>query len=64
MDMRYHWIRDRDKLQDFKIVWRPGVESIVDYLTKTQPVANVLKMRKDCKPAFPVSRAKRQYFQD
>ena len=68
MDMRYHWIRDRVKLRDFKIVWRQGVESIVDYLTKTQPVANVLKMRKyyvkDCKPAFPVSRAKRQYFQD
>ena len=66
MDMRYHWIRDRVKLQDFKIVWRPGVESIADYLTKTQPVAMVLKMRKffvkDTPPAFPTSSAKRQYF--
>ena len=66
MDMRYHWIRDRVKLQDFKIVWRPGAESIADYLTKTQPVAMVLKMRKffvkDTPPAFPTSSAKRQYF--
>ena len=68
MDMRYHWIRDRVKLQDFKIVWRPGVESIADYLTKTQPVTTVLKMRKyyvkDCKPTFPPSRSKQHYFKD
>jgi hypothetical protein len=66
MDMRYHWIRDRVKLQDFKIVWRPGSESLADYLTKTQPVSMVLKMRKffvkDTLPFFDTSQAKRQYF--
>ena len=66
MDMRYHWIRDRVKLKDFKIVWRPGSDSIADYLTKTQPVAMVLKMRKffvkDVPPVFPTSQAKRHHF--
>ena len=66
MDMRYHWIRDRVKLKDFKIIWRPGAESIADYLTKTQPVAMVLKMRKffvkEVPPTFPTSLAKRQQF--
>lgn len=66
MDMRYHWIRDRVGLKDFSIVWRPGSESIADYLTKTQPVANVLKMRKffvkECPPLFATTKAKRQYF--
>jgi hypothetical protein len=45
MDMRYHWIRDRVALKDFDITWRPGSDSIADYLTKIQPVAMVLKMR-------------------
>lgn len=61
MDMRYHWIRDRVGLKDFEIIWRPGIESIADYLTKTQPVAMVLKMRphfvKACLPTFPTSRS-------
>ena len=58
--MRYHWIRDRVGLKDFEILWRPGIDSIADYLTKTQPVAMVLKMRhyyvKACKPTFPTTR--------
>ena len=66
MDMRYHWIRDRVGLKDFTIVWRPGSESIADYLTKTQPVAMVLKMRKffvkECLPTFATTKAKRQSF--
>ena len=60
MDMRYHWIRDRVGLKDFEIIWRPGSESIADYLTKTQPVTMVLKMRKfyvkECPPTFKTSR--------
>ena len=66
MDMRYHWIRDRVHLKDFKIVWRPGHESIADYLTKTQPIATVLKMRKffvkECSPLFATTPAKKKYF--
>ena len=65
MDMRYHWIRDRVGLKDFEIIWRPGSESIADYLTKTQPVAMVLKMRKfyvkECAPAFKTSRSTKHF---
>jgi hypothetical protein len=64
MDMRYHWIRDRVELKDFKIVWRPGSESIADYLTKIQPVPMVLTMRdffvKHAEPTFKTTQAKRQ----
>jgi hypothetical protein len=60
MDIRYHWIRDHVNLKDFEIIWRPGSESIADYLTKIQPVAMVLKMRKffvkPCLPTFKTSR--------
>jgi hypothetical protein len=63
MDMRYHWIRDRVALKDFEITWRPGSDSIADFLTKIQPVTMVLKMRhffvKPAEPTFPVSTAKR-----
>ena len=66
IDMRYHWIRDRVGLKDFVITWRPGTESIADYLTKTQPIAMVLKMRKffvkECLPTFPTSRAHSDFF--
>ena len=66
IDMRYHWIRDRVGLKDFVITWRPGSESIADYLTKTQPIAMVLKMRKffvkECLPTFPTSRAHSDFF--
>lgn len=65
MDMRYHWIRDRVELKDFEIAWRPGSDSIADYLTKIQPVSMVLKMRhffvKPAEPAFKTSAAKRQF---
>lgn len=67
MDMRYHWIRDRVQLKDFEIIWRPGSESIADYLTKIQPVAMVLKMRKyyvkHTEPTFKLSQAKQQLLQ-
>ena len=65
IDMRYHWIRDRVNQKDFKIIWRPGDDSIADFLTKTQPGAKVLQMRhyyvKTCPPTFPVPQGKRKY---
>ena len=67
IDMRYHWIRDRIKLKDFNVIWKPGISSIADYMTKTQPVANVLKMRKfyvnETSPTFPPSNSRIQNFQ-
>ena len=66
IDMRYHWIRDRIELKDFKIVWEPGDSSIADYMSKTQPVAVVLKMRKYYvnyeKPKFPLTESRQKDF--
>lgn len=57
IDMRYHWLRDRVALKDFDIVWQPGIDSLADFNTKVQPVAQVLKMRsyyvQDSGPRFP-----------
>lgn len=67
MDIRYHWIRDRVSLKDFEIEWQPGSESIADYLTKVQPVAMVLKMRrffvKNVEPTFKLTAYKSRLLQ-
>ena len=67
MDIRYHWIRDRVALKDFEIEWQPGSESIADYLTKVQPVAMVLKMRrffvKNVEPTFKLTAYKSRLLQ-
>jgi hypothetical protein len=34
MDMRYHWLTDRDRQKQFDVYWRPGRENIGDYHTK------------------------------
>ncbi len=34
MDMRFYWIRDRVKQNQFIIYWRPGTENLGDYFTK------------------------------
>jgi hypothetical protein len=66
IDMRYHWIRDRVALKDFDIVWRPGKDSIADYLTKPHPVLHSLNMRKyfvkHAMPTFPTTQARRLLF--
>ena len=36
-DMRYHWLRDRETQQQFKIFWRPGTNNDGDYFTKHHP---------------------------
>ena len=57
IDMRYHWIRDRVYLKDFNVVWRAGVESIADFLTKAHPATHCLEMRRHfvlpSQPRFP-----------
>ena len=66
IDMRYHWIRDRIELKDFKIVWEPGETSIADYMSKIQPVQTVLNMRKYFvdyeKPTFPLTKSREKDF--
>ena len=34
IDMRYHWIRDRVRLGQFKVYWRKGTYNLADYFTK------------------------------
>ena len=34
MDMRFHWLRDRECQQQFRIYWRPGKLNYADYWTK------------------------------
>ena len=66
IDMRYHWIRDRIELKDFKIVWEPGNTSIADYMSKIQPVQTVLNMRKYFvdyeKPTFSLTKSREKDF--
>jgi hypothetical protein len=37
MDMRFHWLRDRENRNQFKIYWRPGKTNLADYWTKHHP---------------------------
>eukprot|EP00804_Cyclotella_cryptica_P000469 CCRYP_020024-RA/>CCRYP_020024-RA protein AED:0.46 eAED:0.46 QI:0/-1/0/1/-1/1/1/0/159 len=34
MDMRFHWLRDRECQKQFRIYWRPGHSNYADYWTK------------------------------
>jgi hypothetical protein len=34
MDMRFHWLCNRESQDQFKIYWRPGKTNLVDYFTK------------------------------
>ena len=34
MDMRFHWLRDREAQGQFNIYWRPGGTNLADYFTK------------------------------
>jgi hypothetical protein len=37
MYLRFHWLRDRESQDQFKIYWRLGKTNLVDYLTKHHP---------------------------
>ena len=34
MDMRFHWLRDRECQKQFRIYWRPGKSNYTVYWTK------------------------------
>ena len=34
MDMRFHWLRDREAQQQFRFYWKPGKTNLADYFTK------------------------------
>ena len=40
MDMRFHWLRDRETLRQFRFYWRSGKLNLADYFTKHHPAAH------------------------
>jgi len=47
MDMRFHWLRDREAQEQFKFVWRPGKTNLEDYFTKHHPPAHHINVRSE-----------------
>ena len=45
MDMRFHWLRDREAQKQFKFYWRPGKLNLADYWTKHHCAAHHKEMR-------------------
>ena len=45
MDMRFHWLRDREAQKQFKFYWRPGTQNLADYWTKHHCAAHHKEMR-------------------
>jgi hypothetical protein len=47
MDMRFHWLRDRECQRQFRIYWRPGKLNYADYCTKHHPKKHHQNTRKE-----------------
>ena len=45
MDMRFHWLRDREAQGQFRIYWRPGKTNLADYFTKHHSPAHHVNVR-------------------
>jgi hypothetical protein len=46
MDMRFHWLQDRECQQQFRIYWRPGKLNYANYWTKHHSESHHLNIRK------------------
>jgi hypothetical protein len=47
MDMRFHWLRDRECQEQFRIFWRPGKLNYADYWTKHHSAKHHKNVRKE-----------------
>ena len=47
MDMRFHWLRDRECQRQFYIYWRPGKLNYADYWTKHHATLHHKNERKE-----------------
>ncbi len=47
MDMRFHWLRDRQCQEQFRIYWRPDKTNYADYWTKHHPATHHKHTRKE-----------------
>jgi len=45
MDMRFHWLRDREAQGQFNVYWRPGNTNLADYFTKHHAPAHHANVR-------------------
>ena len=45
IDMRFYWVRDRVRQNQFKIFWRRGKSNLADYFTKHHPTSHHRAMR-------------------
>ena len=45
IDMRFYWVRDRVRQNQFKIYWKRGQDNYADYYTKHHPPSHHQKMR-------------------
>ncbi len=47
MDMRFHWLQDRECQQQFRIYWRPGKMNYANYWAKHHPELHHRNMREE-----------------
>jgi hypothetical protein len=47
MDMRFHWLRDRECQQQFRFYWHPGKTNYADYWTKHHLPSYHVHMQKE-----------------
>ncbi|EJK53767.1 hypothetical protein THAOC_26721 [Thalassiosira oceanica] len=47
MDMRFHWLRDRELQKQLRFFWRPGTLNHADYFTKHHPAAHHRNVRSE-----------------
>ena len=45
MDMRFYWVQDRVRQNQFLVYWRQGSDNLGDYFTKHHPTAHHRKIR-------------------
>ncbi len=45
MNMRFHWLRDREAQGQFRIYWQPGKNNLADYFTKHHSPAHHISVR-------------------
>lgn len=48
IDMRFYWLQDRVKQQQFNIYWRPGATNLADYVSKHHSPAH----HRRCRPVY------------
>jgi hypothetical protein len=59
MNMRFHWLRDREAQEQFKFYWRPGKTNLGDYWTKHHCAAHHVEKRNEILTPYSIVTALR-----